>query len=266
MTERRLRYYIRGQSTSFPRYIVEQIVFGLLGWVPGLPGIALRALCYRAVMSCEGLPAIESGVRLAQPANIQLGRGVYLDQRTYLHACPNGISIGDGTFIMWGTELHVYNFRGLPHAGIHIGRGCIIGEGNVIRGAGGVRIGDHVLTAPGVQILSSNHLYGDPERPIMEQGVSAKGIVIEDGSWIGAGSIVLDGVRMGRNSVVAAGSVVTRDVPAYAIARGIPARIVGDTRDQRKQGYHGNDEEPHLNMMPSVFKVLGDEHSRENGG
>jgi len=267
MTANHLRYYIRGQSTGLLRYILEQTMFTLLGWVPGILGIALRALCYRLVISCNGLPAIESGVRLVQPGNIKLGGGVYLDQGTYLHACPKGISIGEGTLVMWGTELHVYNFRHLPHAGIHIGQGCIIGEGNIIRGPGGVKIGDHVLTAPGVQILSSNHLYGDPERPIMEQGVSAEGIVIEDGAWIGAGVIVLDGVRIGRNSVIGAGSVVTRDVPDYGLAIGAPAEIVGDTRDHHeessdeggcrqdlsKQDLNKQD----LNMMPSVFQVLG---------
>jgi len=265
MTISRLRYYVRAQSTGLPRYLVEQAVLGLLGWVPALPGISLRAVFYRLLLSCEGLPAIEAGVRLVQPANIALGRGVYLDQGTYLHACPGGIRIGEATFIMWGTELHVYNFRDLPHAGIYIGKGCIIGERNIIRGSGGVEIGDHVLTGPGVQILSSNHLFGDPERPIMDQGVSAEGIAIEDGAWIGAGAIVLDGVRIGRNSVVGAGAVVTRSVPAYAVAVGSPAEIVGDTRDGRAAGSAGVLPESDLNLGPSVFRAsdeCGDEGRR----
>ena len=167
---------------------------------------------------------------------------------------------------MWGTELHVYNFRRLPHAGIRIGRGCIIGEGNIIRGPGGVKIGDHVLTAPGVQILSSNHLYGNSEHPIMEQGVSAEGIVIEDGAWIGAGAIILDGVRIGRNGVIGAGSVVTRDVPDYGIAIGAPAEIMGDMRKRHEAGSHKGSNEHNMNMMPGVFQVLREMQDRRKEG
>jgi acetyltransferase-like isoleucine patch superfamily enzyme len=262
MTVDRLRYYIRGQSTSLPRYILEQTAFALLSWVPGLVGIALRAACYRLLLRCDGLPAIESGVRLVQPGNISLGPGVYLDHATYLHACPGGIQIGAETFIMLGTELHVYNFRDLPHAGISIGQGCIIGERNIIRGSGGVKIGDHVLTAPGVQILSSNHLYGDPTLPIMEQGVSTEGITIEDGGWIGAGAIILDGVRIGRNSVIGAGAVVTHDVPPYGIALGSPAEVVGDTRSDAAPNRRTQQAESHLDMKPSVFHST----AQRNGG
>ena len=263
MTLDRLRYYIRGQSTSLPRYIAEQTAFSLLSWVPGLVGIGLRGVCYQLLLSCDGLPAIESGVRLVQPANICLGAGVYLDHGTYLHACPGGIRIGAETFIMWGTELHVYNFRDLPHAGISIGRGCIIGERNIIRGSGGVKIGDHVLTAPGVQILSSNHLYGDPTLPIMEQGVSAEGITIEDGGWIGAGAIILDGVRIGRNSVIGAGAVVTHDVPPHAIALGSPAEIVGDTRSDDPTSLRIHQRESHLDVKPSVFHSTAQRDGRK---
>jgi acetyltransferase-like isoleucine patch superfamily enzyme len=157
---------------------------------------------------------------------------------------------------MWGTELHVYNFRDLPHAFIRIGKGCIIGESNIIRGPGGVEIGDQVLTAPGVQILSSNHLYGDPDRPIMEQGVSAKGIAIDDGAWIGAGALILDGVKIGRNSVVGAGAVVTRDIPPYGIAVGAPAEVVGDARTDAGRGPAKVGNASDSNMMPSLYSLL----------
>ena len=89
----------------------------------------------------------------------------------------------------------------------------------------------------------------------MEQGVSAEGIVIEDGAWIGAGAIILDGVRIGRNGVIGAGSVVTRDVPDYGIAIGAPAEIVGDTRTHHEEGSRKGSDEQNLNMMPSVFQV-----------
>ncbi len=144
-----LRYYLRGQSTGLARYVLEQTLFALLGGIPGLVGIGLRALAYNLILSSDGLPVVEDHVRLAQPANIHLGRQVYLDHGVYLHACPQGIFIGDHTFVMHGSELHVYNFRGLPHSGIWIGENGFIGEFSLIRGQGGVHIGRSALLAPG---------------------------------------------------------------------------------------------------------------------
>jgi acetyltransferase-like isoleucine patch superfamily enzyme len=119
----------------------------------------------------------------------------------------------------------VYNFRDLPHSGIWIGRNCFIGERCVIRGQGGVHIGDSVLMAPQVQILAVNHLFDDPSRPIIQQGITAQGIVVDDGAWIGAGAILLDGVRVGARAVVGAGAVVTQDVPPRTMVTGVPARV-----------------------------------------
>jgi acetyltransferase-like isoleucine patch superfamily enzyme len=124
----------------------------------------------------------------------------------------------------------VYNFRDLPHAGITIGARSLIGESCVLRGQGGITIGDDVFLAPLVQILAVNHVYQDTTRPISHQGITAQGIAIEDGAWIGGGAIVLDGVRIGRNAVVGAGAVVTRDVPPCTLAAGNPARVVRDLR------------------------------------
>jgi acetyltransferase-like isoleucine patch superfamily enzyme len=127
---------------------------------------------------------------------------------------------------MHRAELHVYNFRKIPHSGIHIGHNCLISEYNVLRGQGGVTIGNNVYTAPLVQMLAVNHVYHDPTRPIIEQGITAEGIVAEDNAWIGAGAIVCDGARIGQGAVVGAGAVVTEDVPPCTIVAGVPAKVV----------------------------------------
>lgn len=222
----RLRAYIATQASVGGAYARQELVTGLCSWVPSLPGIALRGLAYRLILKAEGPPAIEGAVRLRYAENIRLGRNVYLDHGTYLHACPGGIAIGDDTLVMHGAVLHVYNFRDLPNAGIAIGARCIVGELSVIRGQGGVTIGDDVLIAPHVQILAVDHVVQTSRVPIIEQGLSTRGIVIEDGAWLGAGVVVTDGVRIGRNAVVGAGAVVTRDIPAGTVAVGIPARVV----------------------------------------
>lgn len=221
-----LRLYVDRQAASPTRYLLEQTLFALVGWIPTVLGIGLRGLLYRLILQMDGWAAIEQNVRLRFASNIRLGHGAYLDQSVYLHACPNGIEIGDGTLVMHGSVLHVYNFRALPHSGIRIGRDSLIGEYNVIRGQGGITIGDRVYTSPMVQMLAVNHVFDDPQRPFVEQGITAQGVVVENDVWIGSGAILTDGVRVGRGAVVAAGAVVTRDVPAHAVVAGVPARVV----------------------------------------
>jgi acetyltransferase-like isoleucine patch superfamily enzyme len=218
--------YLSRQSSNIGRYILEQLIFICFSWVPSVIGIFLRSIFYRLILRMEGWAAIENGVRLSFPDNIRLKHGVYLDQRVYLHACPAGIEIGTNTIIMHGAVLHVYNFRDLPGAGITIGRDSLIGEYSVIRGQGGVQIGNRVYTSPFTQILAVDHVYEDPNRPFVEQGITAEGIVIEDDVWLGAGAIITDGVRVGKGAVVAAGAVVTLDVPAHTVVGGVPARML----------------------------------------
>jgi acetyltransferase-like isoleucine patch superfamily enzyme len=237
-----LQLYLCRQASSPFRYLLEQTVLGLFSWIPALLGIAVRAVTYKSIMTMNGFAAIENKVRIRFAKNITLGHGAYLDYGTYLHACPNGIHIGKNSMVMHGAVLHVYNFRGIPHSGIWIGEDSLIGEYNVLRGQGGVRIGNRVYTSPMVQMLAVNHVFSDADRPFVEQGITARGITIEDDVWVGAGAIITDGVRIGRGSVVAAGSVVTRDVPPQTLVGGVPAceiRKIGDMScvEQRKDTY-----------------------------
>lgn len=222
----RLSVYIHRQASSLPRYVFEQLVLSLFGWIPTVVGVAMRAAAYRLILRMDGLAAIENNVRIRYANGIRLSRGVYIDEGVYLHGCPNGIEIGDDSYVMHHAELHVFNFRGIPHSGIRIGKRCLISEFNVLRGQGGITLGDNVYTAPLVQILAVNHVYNDPNRPIIEQGITARGIVIEDNAWIGAGAIILDGVRVGRGAVIASGAVVTKDVPPATVVAGVPAKVI----------------------------------------
>lgn len=228
------RLYLRRQAANPWRYLFEQAVLCAGAWIPTAAGIAVRALLYRLILRMEGPAAIENRVRIRFAGNITLGRGAYLDEGVYLHACPGGIHIGSRTLVMHGSVLHVYNFRGIPHSGIRVGNDSLIGEYNVIRGQGGVTIGNRVYTSPLVQLLAVNHVFDDAGRPFVEQGITAQGIVIEDDVWIGAGAIVTDGVTIRRGAVVAAGAVVTKDVPENCIVAGSPARVI------RHRGAAGN--------------------------
>jgi acetyltransferase-like isoleucine patch superfamily enzyme len=234
--------YLSRQATSLSRYVYEQSVITLFGWIPTIVGVALRSVMYKLILKTNGFAAIENNVRLRFANHITLGHGSYIDHGAYLHACPNGITIGPGTIVMHGAILHVYNFRGMPQSGIIIGRDSLVGEYSVIRGQGGVHIGDRVYTSPFTQIISVNHVFDDPTRPFVDQGITAEGIVIEDDVWIGAGAIITDGVRVGKGAVVAAGAVVTGNVEPHTVVGGVPAKMLkkidGKSGSNERKIYH----------------------------
>ncbi len=223
-----INLYLSRQADNLARYILEQSLYCLAGWIPTIVGIGIRGILYRLIMNMDGWAAIDNNVRLRYANHITLHHGAYLDYGTYLHACPGGIEIGSETIVMHGAVLHVYNFRDLPHAGIKIGRDGLIGEFCVIRGPGGVTIGDRVYLSPNVHMYSSNHVFDNPDVCFIDQGVTTKGIVIEDECWIGAMVVILDGVTLGKGCVIAAGAVVTEDVPPHCLAAGVPARVIRD--------------------------------------
>lgn len=122
------------------------------------------------------------------------------------------VNIEYGAFFGRGDQVHLGERSG-------IGINC--------RLHGPVRIGDGVMMGPEVLVYTDGHRFDDVRRPMVEQGHRApREVVIEDDVWIGARSIILPGVRIGRGSVVGAGSVVTKDVPECCVVAGNPARVV----------------------------------------
>lgn len=239
-----INLYLQRQSKNVFFYILEQTLLFLFGWVPTILGVGLRGIVYRLILRIKGWAAIEKNVRLRRPDKITLHHGVYLDENVYLHAGqPNGIEIGERTIVMHGAILHVYNFRNLPNSGIKIGQDSLIGEYTVIRGQGGVVIGDRVYTSPMTQIIAVNHVFDDPNQPFVDQGITAQGIMIEDDVWLGASAVITDGVTIGKGAVVAAGAVVTRDVPAHTVVGGVPAKVIreitGNDTGFHSPIYHG---------------------------
>lgn len=91
---------------------------------------------------------------------------------------------------------------------------------------GPVTIGSHVNLAQGITITALNHNFSETGRRIDEQGISTKHVIIEDDVWIGANAVILPGVRIGTHSVVAAGAIVTKDVPSHSLVAGVPAKLI----------------------------------------
>lgn len=123
-----------------------------------------------------------------------------------------------------GARIEDYTTLNNGVGTLQIGEGSRIGIGNVLIGP--ITIGKNCLTAQYIVISGLNHNYQDISKPILEQGVSTNLVTLKDGCWIGANSTIVAGVTIGKNAVVGAGSVVTKDVPDYAIAVGNPARVV----------------------------------------
>jgi len=127
--------------------------------------------------------------------------------------------------------------------GLEVGDNTYIGPRCILGAGGGITIGSNVTIGSAVDILAENHQFADADVLINEQGVTRKGIAIEDDVWIGNRVIVLDGVRVGQGAVLGAGAVVTRDVPPYTVVVGNPARDVGKrTSNARPVGF----DEPEL--------------------
>lgn len=138
-----------------------------------------------------------------------------------------------GTKIRIGAHSFLYDFVVLRAVGgdgdIIIGDHCYINCSTTIYSGSGVRLGDYVLVGPACVIAPANHAFDRLDIPIRHQGFmcSRGGVVVEDDVWIGANCTLLDGTRIGKGAVIAAGAVVTGTVESLAIYGGVPARRIG---------------------------------------
>jgi len=160
--------------------------------------------------------------RLRFPARIRLGDHVVLERHARLIAngAKAAIDIGDATTIFPYALLNTDGGR------IRIGRFCAVHDYSVIYGYGGVTIGDDVHIAAHTVIVASDHDYALLGTDRFSRDLSGEGIHIEESVWIGVNAVILDGMHIGRGSVIGAGAVVSRDIPAHSLALGVPARVV----------------------------------------
>lgn len=109
---------------------------------------------------------------------------------------------------------------------VSIGEHTTLNEWVLIDGSGGVKIGDWVRIGHSASILSSDHHFADKNTPIARQPLATSPVVVEDDVWIGCGAKILRGIRIGKGSIIGAGSVVTRNVPPYVVVAGVPAKVI----------------------------------------
>lgn len=147
------------------------------------------------------------------------GKRSLIRRRTRMDVLPfNKFSLGNDSTV---EDFSTIN-NGVGN--VIIGDRTRIGISNVLIGP--VRIGNDVILAQNVVLSGLNHEYQNIEIPPSKQNVTTSEIVLEDGCWVGANAVIVPGVKIGKHSVVAAGSVVTKSVPDYSVAAGNPARII----------------------------------------
>jgi len=132
-----------------------------------------------------------------------------------------GITLGDRVSLLESTLISANRGH------ITIGDDSWLGPNSVIYGNGGVDIGEHVLIASHCVINTVSHSFSRLDIPMNEQDIKCDPVVIENDVWIGAGAVILQGVRIGQGSIIGAGAVVTKSIPPFSIALGVPARVTG---------------------------------------
>jgi acetyltransferase-like isoleucine patch superfamily enzyme len=221
---RQYRELVVGADGTWGELAYFELVTLLCGSLPGAFGLALRAGLYPHLFARIGRGvAFGRGVVLRHARRMALGDGVLVDDDCVLDArgSNRGLTIGEGTLVSRGTILSC------KEGPITIGARANFGWRCVVSSVGGVTIGDEALFAAGSYVGGGRYRLEDRARSIASQGSYSKGPVeIGRGSWIGAHAVILDGVRVGEGAVIAAGAVVADDVPPFAVAGGVPARII----------------------------------------
>lgn len=194
--------------------------------MPGSSGAKVFAwLCQRA-------RRISTAARYVDPFVFYLlnQTGRIPSQRIRLHLYRNyfGLSVGEGTVIYHGCEIRS------PEK-ITIGKNSAIGDGCILDGRSGLTIGNSVNFSTGVWVWTLQHDHRDKDF-----GCVGAPVTIEDHAWLSCRTVVLPGVTIGRGAVVAAGAVVTKDVEPFSIVGGVPAKKIGERRqdlDYKLQGH-----------------------------
>jgi len=223
---------ILGEKSLIKLFKFEMII-GLTSWVPGALGLLLRSRLYPKLIGRVGRNVtFGAGVVLRHPKKIFIGDNVVIDDHCVLDAKGadnRGIFIGDGVFLGRNTILNCKNGDIILEDNVNIGFNCMIFS------ASHVRVGADQLMAAYCYLVGGTHAFNNPAVPVLHQPRSSQGITIGPGGWLGAHVSVFDGVTIGKHAVIGAGSTVNKDVPDYAIAAGVPVRLIKERKAPKEK-------------------------------
>lgn len=180
----------------------------------------LRGLWKRLFLKkASGLFLVGKHVQITHGHHIICGKSVKFEDYAEIHGlCSEGLNFGDYVTISRGVMIRASSYYGKDFGvGLTIGEHSSIGPYGYIGCSGRITIGKNVMFGPKCSLFAENHVFSDTESTIKSQGVSQKGITVEDDCWIGSNVTILDGVTIGRGSVIGAGTLVTKDIPAGSI-------------------------------------------------
>lgn len=214
-------------STSMGFMLQFELTTMLFGGMYGAAGLWFRQKTFRKLFKRVGRGVVFGrNLTIRHPKKIEIGDNVVISDGCVLDAVGEenrGIRIGDGVMMGQNAMLRCKN------GDIDVGARTGLGANSAIYATNGnhVRIGSDGLIAPYVYIGGGQYHHERTDVPIVEQGANPRGgNVIGDGVWLGARVTVIDGANIGRDTIVSAGSMVMHELPGYAIAGGVPARVV----------------------------------------
>lgn len=214
--------YVGGNS--FIDLLLYELSIPFLSIIPGAIGFLLRRIFSKNRFASVGSGLmIGSNVTLRCPNRILLGDNIAIDSSAVLDAKgkESSIQMGNSVLVSKGSVFSCAS------GNIKVGNEISIGPYCYIRASrSSIVIGSYITIGSHTTIISGNPDYERLDIPMMKQLGSAKGIIIEDDVWIGVGVQIIDGVRIGRGSVIGAGAVVIDDIPPYGIAIGVPAKVI----------------------------------------
>jgi acetyltransferase-like isoleucine patch superfamily enzyme len=175
----------------------------------------------------EGIIFLGKNCKICYRNKISFGKTITIGDNVEINGLSkHGIKIGSNVSILKNTIIECTGV--IRHLGesLVIGNNVGIAQNCFIQVRGKVDIGNNVIFGPNVSLFSENHIFNDPDLPVNAQGESRKGIKIGDGVWIGTRAVILDGVTIGENSIIAAGSIVNKDVLPFSLVGGVPAKLI----------------------------------------
>ncbi len=186
----------------------------------------IRGSIFKLFFKKSGTIFIGKRTHIRHLNKITLGNSVTIEDGVRINGLTRkGITIGNNVTIKANTVIVSGLLNNIGN-GMKIGNNVGISQGCFLQASGFLNIGNNVIIGPGTQIYTENHVFSDIEKPINEQGVNRKDTTINDGAWIASNVVILSGVTIGENSIIAAGAVVNKDVKAYSIVGGLPAKLI----------------------------------------